>query len=482
MERFFISTSIPYVNAAPHVGFAMEAVQADVLARFKRTQGNKVFFLSGTDENALKNVLKAEEVGEQVESFVERHAILFKGLLDDLSISYDDFIRTSSEERHTHGAQKLWQTLNPKDVIKKTYTGFYCVGCEEFKTEKDLVNGECPEHPGKTLEEVSEENYFFKLEHYQKEILDLLESGKLKITPESRKNEVLAFVREGLHDLSISRSVDRARGWGVKVPGDENQVMYVWIDALSNYINALGYAEGNDTYKEFWEGDGAKVHAIGKGITRFHAVYWPALLLSAGLPLPTELFVHGYITSQGQKMSKSLGNVIDPKEYITEYGKDAFRYFIAREVSTFEDSDFTKERFHDAYNGNLVNGLGNQVSRVMKLAEEHLSAPVVLTEEEKMLQKPFIDFLEAGHIDKATHLIWEHIGKADEYITNTMPFKKVKSESQEEREEGKKIIEKLVRHIGMIAAHLEPIMPETSSAILRAIAENKKPENLFPRK
>ncbi|MBI2048334.1 MAG: methionine--tRNA ligase [Parcubacteria group bacterium] len=478
MKRpFFISTSIPYVNAAPHVGFAMEAVQADIIARYRRLKGDDVFLLSGTDENALKNVLKAEEEGEEVSTYVARHAALFKALLEQLNISNDDFIRTAAEERHRLGAQKLWHELNPDDIYKKSYEGLYCVGCEEFKTEKDLVDGECPEHRGKKLEHVAEENYFFRLTNYQRQLAGLFESGQIHVIPESRKNEVVTFLREGLQDISISRSRERARNWGIAVPDDDTQVMYVWIDALSNYINALGFAEESELYKTYWGAQGGvRLHVVGKGITRFHAIYWPALLLSANVPLPTHVFVHGYITSGGQKMSKTLGNVIDPVAIINEYGADAFRYFIARELSTFEDGDFTTERFAEAYNANLVNGLGNLTARVMKLAETHLEPGV--RSDSSLLPSEYTDALDKYNIHAAVSYVWSRVQALDKKITDTKPFSVVK----ENPEEGKRLIAEAVVELYAIARLLKPFLPGTSEKIQTAVVENKMPESLFPRK
>ncbi len=475
-KPFYISTSIPYVNAAPHVGFAMEAVQADIIARYRRLMGDEVFFLSGTDDNALKNVLRAEEEGEEVVHYVQRHSALFEDLLRKLNISNGDFIRTSVDERHRAGAQKLWRSFKAQDFTKKTYKGLYCIGCEEFKTDKELAQGECPEHKGKKLEEVSEENYFFKLGNYAQQLEGLIESGQMRIIPESRKNEILTFIRGGLEDLSISRSRTRARDWGVPVPDDDTQVMYVWVDALSNYINALGYADEGEAYRKFWAGDGTRVHAIGKGITRFHAIYWPAFLLSADVALPTHLFVHGYITSGGQKMSKTIGNVIDPILLIEEYGADAFRYFIAREVLVFEDSDFTTDRFHEAYNASLVNGLGNLVARVMKLAEVHL--PEGFRPESEDFPQEYTDALESFDINRAAHYIWGRIQALDKTITDTKPFSVVK----ENPDEGKRLIRTATKELYVIATLLNPILPDTSAKIRKAVQDNKMPASLFPRK
>ena len=367
-KKFYITTAIPYVNSRPHIGFALEVVQTDVIARYQRQQGDDVRFLTGTDENALKNVQAAEEAGHPVKEFVAGNAELFQKLLTTLNISNDDFIRTSAEDRHIKGAQKFWAACKPEDIYKKKYRGLYCVGCEEFKLEKDLVNGECPEHPGKKLEEVEEENYFFKLSNYQDKLLEIIKSGEIAIIPDGRRNETLAFIESGLEDFSISRSRERAKNWGVEVPGDLSQVMYVWFDALSNYITALGYADDSEMFEEYWQ-KGETLHVIGKGINRFHAIYWPAMLLSAGVALPKKIFIHGYVTANGQKMSKSIGNVIDPFEVVEKYGIDPVRYYLLREIPSTEDGDFSYEKFEERYNGELANGIGNLVARVATLGE-----------------------------------------------------------------------------------------------------------------
>src|SRR3990172_6810474 len=316
-NRFYVTTAIPYVNAAPHIGFAFEIVQADAIARYHRSIGDDTFFLTGTDENALKNVQSAEKSGIPVQKFVDQNSQRFEDLKGALNLSFDDFIRTT-EERHVKGAQIFWEACNPDDIYKKTYKGLYCVGCEEFKTPKELVEGKCPEH-GTVPEEVEEENYFFKLSRYQKQLEKLIEKDELKIIPETRKNEVLSFVRSGLEDFSISRTQERAHGWGIPVPGDPSQTLFVWFDALTNYITALGYGGDGKKFKKYWKENPQRVHVIGKGILRFHAVYWPAMLLSARIPLPSEIFVHGYLTVEGQKISKSLGNVVDPYALVEKY-------------------------------------------------------------------------------------------------------------------------------------------------------------------
>lgn len=478
-KTVFITAAIPYVNADPHIGHAEEYIEADVLARYYRLKGEDVRFLCGTDDNAMKNVLKAEEAGEDVATYVNRHALVFQKLLADLAISNDDFIRTSVDERHTRGAEKLWSSCKREDIYKKTYTGLYCVGCEEFKTEKDLMGGMCPEHPNSAPEKVSEENYFFRLSAYQKD-LERLVAGKLRIVPEGRRKEMEAFLSQGLEDLSISRTMERAHGWGIPTPLDASQVMYVWMDALSNYTNALGYAEEGPLFKKYWQEADEIIHVIGKGITRFHALYWPAFLLSAGVRVPTTIFSHGYLTVNGQKISKSLGNTIDPFMLIRDYGTDAFRYFFLREVSPFEDSDFTLERFHEAYTGNLANGLGNFVARVMKMATTHITKPIILKEEDDIFSPEVGAHIEKFEFNRAMDSIFEKIAEGDLFIQTHKPFKAVKVEATKEKALAD--IESLVRRLYSIAVHLAPFMPETAETIKNAVRKHTMPKTLFPRK
>ena len=470
----FVSTAIPYVNAKPHVGHALEYVQADAYVRASRLAGEDVFFLTGTDDNALKNVHAAEVAGKPIAEYVAENAEHFVALDQRLHVVYDDFIRTSSDPRHRTGVEKLWRATNPDDLYKKSYRGFYCVGCEEFKTEKDLINGECPEHPGKKLEEIEEENYFFRLKNYEKKLLDLIESDTLKIIPESRKNEMLSFIRGGLEDFSVSRSAARAKGWGIPVPDDPCQYLYVWYDALANYITGLGYADDAEKYQKYWVSAERKVHVVGKGINRFHSIYWPAMLLSAGVPLPTMIFVHGYVTSGGQKMSKTLGNVIDPNELIDRYGTDAVRYFLLRHGHPTEDFDMTDEHCREWYTANLTNGLGNLVARVMKLSEDN---NVITIHMPSTFASQVIEKIGLFEFNEAMNLVWGKIQRIDQRITEEEPYKIVKTNPIV----GKASIQFLVQELREIGESLASLMPETSQKILDAIKVNKKPDNLFPR-
>lgn len=466
---FYITTAIPYVNAKPHLGFALELVQADVIARYHRLKGEDVFFVTGTDENALKNALTAQAEGISPQELVDRNARAFRNLKKTLNLSWDDFIRTT-EPRHIKGAQKFWRATREEDIEERAYSGLYCVGCEEFKTTKDLVDNHCPEHPRVQLETVRERNYFFKLSNYQRKIEELIEKDALRIIPQERKNEVLSFVKQGLQDFSISRSRERAKNWGIPVPGDDTQIQYVWFDALTNYINALGYTDNSEEFEKYWQRNDAIAHVIGKGILRFHAVYWPAMLLSAGLNLPRQIVVHGYLTVRGEKISKSLGNIIDPLEVVRRYGTDALRYWLLREVPTFEDGDFTWEGFQEAYHAHLANGLGNLTARVMKLAEDNLSGPAPEF-------KAVLHVLHEFEIKKAMDVIWTRIQKLDKRINDEEPFKLVNVDE----EKGKALIAELVSELASIARVLAPFLPETSEKILTAVRENRKPETLFPR-
>lgn len=482
-KSFYLTTTLPYVNASPHVGFALEIVQADILARYWRSLGKDVFFTTGTDEHGQKIYQKAKETGTDVQEYVDRYAAEFGKLRDALDLSYDAFIRTT-DEKHIRAAQELWKRCEAAgDIYKKSYKGLYCVGDEAYVKEGDLVNGRCPNHPNQDPIEIEEENYFFRLSKYQDRLLEYLSSGDV-IVPAWRREEAISFVQQGLEDFSISRESARM-SWGIPVPGDDTQVMYVWFDALTNYISTLGWpapsaVEGPDgLFKKFWV-DGETYQMAGKDQVRFQSIMWQAMLMSAGIPTTQHVLYHGFITSGGQKMSKSLGNVIEPYALVEEYGTDATRYFLARHIHPFEDSDFTMERFKDLYNADLANGLGNQAARIMKLAQDNLDGPVELSEESLQLQQPFCDLLDQYEFSAATALIWEHITKADGYIQEKKPFSLVKSDDT--REEGKEIIGKLVGHLAMIATHLAPIMPKTAEKIMTAVRENKKPDNLFVRK
>lgn len=479
MKRFFITNAIPYVNGDPHIGHAMEYVFTDAITRYARGRlGNdEVYMLAGSDENSLKNVRAAEEAGEDVDAFVLRHTDEFKRLMNVLNVSFDGFIRTR-EERHMRGAQKLWVACKPEDIYQKTYRGLYCVGCESFYTTKEVPDGICPEHKTQ-LETIEEKNYFFKLSNYQAQLEKLIESDTLRIVPEARKNEVLSFVRSGLEDFSISRSQERAAHWGVPVPGDDSQVMYVWFDALSNYITGLGYADDSELYKKFWVDNDTRAHVIGKGIIRFHAVYWPAMLLSAGVPLPHELFVHGYITVEGEKMSKSLGNVIHPKDLVSEYGVDAVRYFFLREIPSHGDGDFSNTRMEERF-AELANQLGNLVSRVAAMSVKYFAGSldafeIDWSEKEQRMENHMHNYDLRAYVDE----VFEVVARANDLVDKKAPFKLVK----EDEVGAKAVLSELAEMIRFVGRSLRPIIPQTAEEILRrygTIIQTGEP--LFPRR
>ncbi len=475
-NSFYITTTLPYVNANPHIGFAMEIVRADIIARWKKLQGYDVFFNTGTDEHGTKVYRRAIEEGKDPQEYVDDCAQKFKGLITLLNLDRDiHFIRTT-DLHHKKSAQEFWKKCaNNGDIYKAKYTIKYCVGCELEKTESELVDGRCQIHPNQELELIDEENYFFKFSKYQDKLLSLYKENEHLVIPDFRFNEIKKFVERGLEDFSISRLKEKMP-WGVPVPDDESHVMYVWFDALVNYVSTLGWPEDMETFNKFWV-EGTPVQYAGKDNLRQQSAMWQAMLISAGLPPTNTIVIDGFINMGGQKMSKSLGNVADPYEIVKEYGADAFRYFVARELSTFEDSDYTPERFKEAYNANLANGLGNLVSRIMRMASDNLEGPVQIYE--APLFSEYSDFLNNFQINKATDLIWKQISALDLIIQTELPFKLVKKDIVA----GRRIISDLVIQLDIIANMLIPILPEASSKIKELIKSNKPPEKpLFARK
>lgn len=474
LNKFYITTAIPYVNAKPHIGHALEFVQADTIARYQKLLGKEVTLLSGGDENALKNVQAAETVGKDVQTFIDENSQSFKELAVKLSVQFDIFQKGSDKKHHYPSSQKLWQLCDKAgDIYKKSYEGLYCLGCEAFYTEDELnENGECFEHPGKKLQMIKEENYFFKLKKYESEIVRRLESKEINIIPEFRKNEVLSFLKQGLQDISISRSNERAKNWGVPVPDDPNQRIYVWFDALNIYQSGIGFGWDESSYNKWWPAD---VHVIGKGISRFHAVYWIAFLLSAQLELPRSIFIHGYFTVNGQKMSKTLGNVIDPLLLINYYGIDPLRYYFLREIPAYNDGDFTEDRLKEIYNADLANGLGNLVSRIAKLAST-ISVPYSSIEFEAIQPSEFKKAMQEFRFHDALIIIWKQIKELDIYVNNKEPWK-LKGKDFET------VIIHCVTQIRIIAVLLQPFLPNTAEAILKQYnSENIQPNTpLFPR-
>lgn len=470
----YITTTLPYVNADPHIGFASEILAADALARYWRLMGHEVFFNTGTDEHGQKIAEKADEKGQSRQEYVDHYANEFQKLGEALGLSYDRFIRTT-DEGHKEAAQAIWQKcLEKGDIYKKKYKGLYCVGDEMFLRESDLVDGKCPNHPNMEPQEVEEENYFFALSKYQDYLKEYLSQPGV-ILPEWRREEALKFVEGGLEDFSISRERSRL-DWGVDVKDDPDQVMYVWFDALTNYISTLGWPEDSEgNFKKFWE-EGEVVQLAGKDQVRFQSIMWQAMLKSAEVKATDKVVYHGFINSGGQKMSKSLGNVISPYDLVSRYGTEATRYLLLRHVHPFEDSDITIERLDELYTAGLVNGLGNLVARVMKMAEDNLDEPI-----EKPAVNSFdpeyLQALDSFNIQAACDFIWRKVGELDERITAEEPFKLVKTDP----EKAKEVIRELLHELYIVGRMLYPIMPEANITIKEAVLANKKPENLFKR-
>jgi methionyl-tRNA synthetase len=457
------------------MGHALEFIRADVIARWKKSSGFEVFFNTGTDEHGQKLALAAESKGVSVKQYVDEYASKFKELLPKLGMSEDiHFVRTT-DTKHEHAAQEFWKLVDKNGFIyKKNYKTKYCVGCEAEKTESELVDGKCQLHPHLELEIIEEENYFFKFSEFGDRLISFYDENPSFVTPDFRMNEMREFVKRGLEDFSISRLRSKM-SWGVPVPGDDEHVMYVWFDALVNYISTLGWPEDTENFDKFWT-NGTPTQYCGKDNTRFQAVMWQAMLMAAELPNSAQVVVNGFVTGDGGvKMSKSLGNIVNPLDIVDEYGTDALRYFVLRELSTFEDSPFTTDRFKESYNANLANGLGNLTSRIMKMAETNLSGPVSAEPHSHDAISGFLDMFE---MQKAMNHIWAEIGELDSIIQNTEPFKLVKTDP----EKGKEIIIELVKKLSHIGNSLAPFMPETSEKILEAIKLNKLESGLFPRK
>jgi len=485
-KSFYITTTIPYVNADPHIGFALELVQSDAIARYQRLAGRDVFFSTGTDEHGQKIWEASQKEGRDVQDYVDKYAQNYLDLKKTLNLSNDNFIRTTNPE-HIKAAREFWLLCDKKgDIYKKKYKGLYCVGCEKFITEKDLVNGRCEFHSTLTPEIVEEENYFFRLGKDREKLLEYLSVQKA-IIPEWRRKEAIDFVQNDMEDFSISRNKTRF-SWGVPIPGDDEQVMYVWFDAFVNYISTLGWSVSakasagkpenkENLFEKFWT-RGEKVQTAGKDMVKFQSVMWQGMLYSAGLPTTDTIVYHGFITGEGGiRMSKSIGNVINPVEVVKEYGTDALRYFLLREISPFEDSLFTMERFKEAYNANLANGLGNLASRILTLSEKYLEKCPEIPEKSDFTE--YFSFFEKFDLKLAVDYIWNEIGNLDKFIQEMEPFKVVKVDERE----GKELISNMVLRLYTIARMLNPIMPETNALLKKLIKENKKPEQpLFPRK
>ncbi len=474
---FYLTTTLPYVNADLHMGHALEFVRADIIARYKKLSGFDVYFNTGTDEHGMKIYERATEQNQTPQEFVNNSFVRFKESVKIFGMDPDlHFIRTT-DKKHEHTAVEFWKRVFDNGFIyKKNYQAKYCVGCEETKSDSEIVNGECTIHPGRSLEIIEEENYFFKYSEFGGRLLEFYNENPDFVVPDFRFNEIRAFVERGLQDFSISR-LKTKMPWGIPVPGDEDHVMYVWFDALTSYISTLGWPDDEKMFDKYWV-KGSPTQYCGKDNLRFQSAMWQSMLMAAGLPNSHQIVINGFITADGGvKMSKTLGNVVDPAEIVREYGTDALRFFLAKEISNFEDSPFTLERFKDAYNSGLANGLGNLASRILTLSEKYLDKCPEIEEQSDFAE--CFKFFEQFEINKAVDYVWNEIGELDKSIQETEPFKVVKIDEAK----GKELISEMVKKLYRITRMLNPIMPETNATLKALIKANKKPEKpLFARK
>jgi methionyl-tRNA synthetase len=487
-KRIYLTTAIPYVNAEPHLGHALELVQADSLARQRRLRGDEVRLLTGTDDNSLKNVLAAEAAGVATAELVKRNAARFADLQRSLQLTFDDFIRTSTDPRHQPAVDRLWRACEAAgDLYRSVYEGLYCVGCEQFYEPDELVAGLCPEHET-APERVAEENWFFRLSRYGDRLADLISGGRLRILPEFHARDVLRFIGRGLRDFSVSRSRERARGWGMPVPGDPTQVIYVWWDALGNYISALDYGTDGEAYRRWWLEADERVHVIGKGILRFHAVYWPAMLLSAGEPPPTSILVHEYLTANGRRLSKSLGNTIDPAATAELFGADAVRWWLLREVQPAADTDFTSERLVACADADLANALGNLVNRTVTMVHGYRGGRVPaggagpLADRLGRLSAEVDAALESFDFRTAVGVVMNAVDAANRLVNRTRPWELARTGRSAELEA---VLAALVDACRTVACELSPFVPGLAGRIAHQLGDGgvelPQAEAVFPR-
>lgn len=471
MEKFYITTAIDYVNDTIHIGHAFQKVIADFLARYYRIKlgENNVFFLTGTDEYGQRVEKAAKEAGIPPKEFVDKIAKFDQKEQDSLNISYNRFIRTTDLD-HAKVVQEIWRRVNKSgDIYLGEYTGLYCEGCEAYYTEEDLVNDRCPFHPTLDIKQVAEKNYFFKWSKYQDFLIKHIESRPEFIIPETRKNEMLEFAKH-IKDIPISRTNFK---WGIPVPDDSSQVIYVWFDALINYLTGIGFLENSQQFEKFWPAD---IHILGKDNARWHTLLWPAMLKSAGIELPKTILVNGFLSLNGQKISKSIGDIIRPSDWVRKFGVDAVRYYLLRYTTVTEDSDISEEKLKIAYNADLANGLGNFAARVLALQTQCSEFKLAKAEKEfeekiKEIQKIMIQKLEEFKLNESLAAIWDLIAFGDKYINQTQVWKITDPKSKNQ------IISNLLAILDSVAALLAPFLPETSAKIRQL----KKGEILFPR-
>ncbi len=470
-NRFYITTTLPYVNAEPHIGFAREIIEADVLARFHRLKGDEVFFNTGTDEHGLKIYKKAEESGKDVQAYCDDMAPEFDKLKQALNLSYDNFIRTT-DPKHAAAAQEFWKLCEKNgDIYKKNYKIKYCVGCELEKTDSELIDGKCPDHPNMELEIIKEENYFFRFSAYQEKLLELYKNNPDFVLPKKRLNEVRNFVAHGLEDFSISRLKNKMP-WGVPVPGDDDHVIYVWFDALVNYISTLGWPKNKENFEKFWPG----YQVCGKDNLRQQSAMWQAMLMSANLRPSKQIFVNGFVTVNNQKMSKSLGNVISPFEMVEKFGVDGTRYLLLSGPNFGEDFDVTWEKLTEKYNADLANGLGNLVSRVVKLSEGINILPSLATEELSIPNDAFLNLVEDIELGNALGQIMDYVRRANKFIDDNKPWELIRND----KDKFIQVMSELFDTLFSVTLKIEPFFPETSAKIKKAL-ETRQTEPLFQR-
>jgi len=460
MNKFYVTTPIYYVNDKPHIGHAYTTITADIIARYYRNKGYDVKFVTGVDENSQKTVNAAASNNEDIKVYLDRMANSWKSTWDQLGISYDTFIRTTATF-HEKGVLDIIKRVNSSgDLYKDKYEGFYCVGCESFKKESELVDGLCPLH-NKKPDWIFEENYFFKLQKYQERLLEHINSHSNFIQPESRRNEIVSFINHGLQDFSVSRSTQK---WGIPWPDEDNQVVYVWFDALTNYLTAVGYPD--EEYKKYWPAD---LHVIGKDIIKFHCIYWPAMLMSAGIELPEHVFAHGFFMIDGQKISKSLGNAIDPIDLIKSRGSDALRYYLFSEISFGEDGEFSTSRFEELYSTELSNNLGNLVQRIAVLASKHLGPEYGSIPTSTIDSRFYEEAMESLNLTVALKQIWSEVRKINLFLQDNRPWEVVKTD----KEEFARIMKQAISNVLLLSRLLKPFLPDSSDKIQKTFSNGK---------
>ncbi|MEO5927397.1 MAG: methionine--tRNA ligase [Patescibacteria group bacterium] len=497
MNKFYVTTPIYYVNDKPHIGHTYTTVVADAVARFHRLHGDEVLFSVGVDENSQKNVQAMEKAGESdLNGYLDRMAGTWKQTWDDLGITYDTFIRTT-DVGHTKAVERFWDAVKQSgDIYAGTYEGLYCVGCEAFKTESEIVNERCVLHPNKDLEKIKEKNYYFKAGAYRDALLKRIDEQADFVQPESRRNEIRNYIKDHFADFSISREAKNLQV-GIPVPGDDSQKIYVWFDALINYITVAGYGSDDAKFADWWPAD---LHLVGKDIIKFHCALWPAMLMSAakndlslrdeqgGPKLPKHVFAHGFFTIDGQKISKSLGNAVDPRELVPTYGFDAIRYFLLRDIPFGEDGDFSRERITERYVHDLSNTLGNLVNRAVAMSRKYSNNCIptkdgngpqfVGADKFKLLKEMVITQMQHVRFDEALATLWhgvdgnEGLLQANKFIEDTQPFKLVKTDP----EAVQVILYSLLEYCRIVAWLIEPVMPDVARRMIEQLGQDPDAE------